>query len=346
MSEVDLVNFHSLDPQVVLDDVDVVLHEMGRARSSGRVMALNSLENRVYLIELEDGSEVVAKFYRPARWSAAQIAEEHHFLLRALAAEIPVVAPLVCGSQAGSEIKTEAGLGSSEATLFKTKAGIRFSLFPKVRGRLTAELSLKQAEVLGRYLGRLHLLGRSMPLKRRPPLDIHTFGDDALDALESAKIVQAPQFRRYIMLAEEFLDLVDPILSGPMHERAQTVHGDCHIGNILWDGEAPFLLDFDDMSTCLPVQDIWLIAPGRDEENAETRRALLAGYEQFLEFCDDDFVCVEPLRGLRMIHYTAWIARRLSDPIFPATFVDFGSDRYWQEECQALMEAADCIRGF
>jgi len=332
LSDTDLVNFHSLDPQVVLDDVDIVLLEMGMARSSGRVMALNSLENRVYLIELEDGAEVVAKFYRPGRWSQAQIEEEHHFLLRAVEAEIPAVAPLVCNP--------------NRASLFKTQAGIRFSLFPKVRGRLTAELSIKQAEVLGRYLGRLHLLGRSMPLKHRPPLDLNTFGDDSLDALESAKIAKSPQFSRYIIVAEEFLDLIEPILSGPMRARAQTVHGDCHVGNILWNGEAPFLLDFDDMSTCLPVQDIWLIAPGRDLESQETRKALLGGYEQFLEFCDDDFICVEPLRGLRMIHYAAWIARRLSDPIFPATFVDFGSDRYWQEECQALMEAADCIRGF
>jgi Ser/Thr protein kinase RdoA (MazF antagonist) len=147
------------------------------------------------------------------------------------------------------------------------------------------------------------------------------------------------------MVAEDFLDLVEPILRGPLEERAQTVHGDCHVGNILWDGEAPFLLDFDDLTTCLPVQDLWLIAPGRGDDSQETRDSLLRGYSDFADFHDDDFSCVEALRGLRMIHYVAWIARRWQDPIFPATFINFANDRYWQEECQAIMDAAETIQG-
>ena len=325
-----LVNFHRLDPQHVLNDLDAVLCDLNRERCSGRVIALNSLENRVYLIELEDGSEVVAKFYRPGRWSREQILEEHDFLKLAASSEIPVVAALARPVDG--------------ATLYDTPQGIHFALFPKVRGRLTAELADSQAEVLGRYLGRLHALGRTRPRGLRPSLDVGTFGDDSLDTLESRWTQHSPSFQRYLQVAEDFLDVIDPIIAEPLRSKSQIVHGDCHVGNVLWDGDAPFLLDFDDLTRCLPVQDLWLVAPGRDEDSLATREALLAGYRAFADFDEDDFVYVEPLRGLRMIHYNAWIARRWDDPVFPATFVNFGSDRHWQEECQALMETADLVR--
>jgi Ser/Thr protein kinase RdoA (MazF antagonist) len=327
----ELVNFHRLDPQRLLGSLDLVLSQMNRPRCSGRILALNSLENRVYLVQLEDDSEVVAKFYRPARWSQDQIREEHSLLRLALEAEIPVVAPLA----------VEPG----HRSLFSAPEGISFALFPKVRGRLTSELSPEQAKVLGRYLGRLHRLTASLPQSCRPALDLGTFGDDALDTLEAHHPDPSPQLQRYLRVAEEFLDLVDPLLSESLALRAQIVHGDCHVGNVLWQGEAPFLLDFDDMTTCLPVQDLWLVAPGRDDESLVIREALLEGYRAFSVFDEDDFVFVEPLRGLRMIHYNAWVAKRWSDPVFPATFVQFGTDRHWQEECQALAESMEIVRG-
>lgn len=336
LSQDQLVNFHRLDPQHLLGAIDGVLASMGRPRSTGRVLALNSLENRVYLVSVEDGLDVVTKFYRPGRWSPEQILEEHRFLGLAKEAEIPVVAPLGAPGASGSV-----------QTLHTTPEGIWFALFPKVRGRLTSELSDAQAEVLGRYLGRLHGLARSLPQSVRPRLDVDTFGDDALDRLETSLggAGQSPSFRRYVQVAEEFLDVVDPLLSPALAERSQIVHGDCHVGNVLWDGEAPFLLDFDDMTTCLAVQDLWLVAPGRDEWSLATRQALLEGYRAFADFDEDDFIFVEPLRGLRMIHYNAWIAKRWNDPIFPATFVNFGTDRHWQEECQALLEVLEHVRG-
>lgn len=328
MVDLKTANFHRLDPQTILSEIDDVLAEMGKERSSGRVIALNSLENRVHLLELQDRSQVVVKFYRPGRWSNEALREEHELLFAAQNEEIPVVAPL------------QNRVGQS---VFETHLGVRYSLFPRVRGRLTCELTLPQAEVLGRYLGRLHALCLNRPLVHRPPLDIFTFGDASLDTLEASKLPDTPQKQRYVQVADDFLALVEPILNDLMGHGMQTVHGDCHVGNVLWDGEAPFLLDFDDMTTCLPVQDIWLIAPGRDTESSEIREVVLRGYEQFHHFDRGQLTAIEALRGLRMIHYVAWIARRWEDPMFPATFPDFSSDRYWQEESQALMESASLI---
>ncbi len=326
MNSTTLTHFHTLDPQHALDDLDLALESLDKERCTGRILALNSLENRVYLVELEDGSEVVTKFYRPSRWSLEQIAEEHDFIKLLNDNEIPAVGPLRAKS--------------SGQSIFKTRDGILLSVFPKVQGRLTDELSLAQAKVLGRYLARLHRLGETFPLQHRPSLDLSTFGDDSLDELEASGLAKGPNAERYLAMADQFLDLADPIL---LNRRSQTVHGDCHVGNILWQGEAPFLIDFDDLTSCLPAQDIWLIAPGRDTESLKLRDAVLDGYAEFGNFDMRELECVEALRGLRMIHYLAWIARRWSDPIFPATFARFGSEEFWQEETQALMESMEIL---
>lgn len=319
-------NFHALDPQHTLDDLEVALHAMDLPRTSGRILALNSLENRVYLVELEDNSSVVVKYYRPARWNREQITEEHQFLNLLQENEIPAVAPLRTARE--------------NQSLFETRNGILFCLFPKVRGRLTDELSLTQARTLGRYIGRMHALGAQFPLRHRPALDLATFGDDAVDQIEQSGLANCPMGQRYIGIADQFLDLIDPIL---IKQPTQTVHGDCHVGNVLWDQDAPFLIDFDDLTTCAPVQDLWLVAPGRDDESMRLRGAVLEGYSQFHTFDESSFDCVEALRGLRMIHYVAWIARRWSDPIFPATFPLFAGDSFWQEESEALQQSMTII---
>lgn len=319
-------DFHALDPQHALDDLDEALHSLDLPRATGRILTLNSLENRVYLVELEDGTEVVAKFYRPSRWNRDQICEEHRFLWMLQEDEIPAVAPLRTADE---------GL-----SLFTTQRGILFCLFPKVRGRLTDELSTTQAVTLGRYIGRIHALGQQFPLRHRPPLDLSTFGDDALDQIDASGLATSPMAQRYVSIADQFLDLIDPIL---MDQPMQTVHGDCHVGNVLWDGDSPFLIDFDDLTSCLPVQDLWLIAPGRDEDSLRLRDAVLQGYTQFQSFDDSSFSCAEALRGLRMIHYVAWIARRWADPIFPSTFPLFGADAFWQEEAEALHQCTSII---
>lgn len=335
MESQNLLSFFKLDPQHVLDDVDKALAQLGQSRCTGRMIALNSLENRVYLAELEDGEQIVVKFYRPGRWTRAQILEEHSFLASLAENEIPVVAPMRWH---------EAGL-----TLFSTSSNngsIALAVFPKVRGRLTDELSFRQAEILGRYIGRMHMIFGSRRLEHRPALGVNTFGDDALDDLERSGLICSPSGARYIQSAELVLDLIDPILalaSGSQCESTQPVHGDCHVGNVLWNGESPFLLDFDDMTSCLRVQDLWLISPGRDTGSLQTRDAFIRGYEQFSHFDDAELRCVEPLRALRMIHYTAWIAKRWADPLFPRTFPNFGSDSYWQDETVALQEIAEMI---
>lgn len=319
-------DFHTLDPQHSLDDLDHALHCLDLPRTTGRILTLNSLENRVFLVELEDGTEVVAKFYRPSRWNRDQIGEEHQFLRLLQEDEIPAVAPLRTTLEGES--------------LFETQQGILFCLFPKVRGRLTDELSATRALTLGRYIGRIHARGVGFPLRHRPPLDLSTFGDDALDQIDFSGLASSPTAQRYINIADQFLDLIDPIL---INQPQQTVHGDCHVGNVLWDGDSPFLIDFDDLTTCLPVQDLWLIAPGRDEESLRLRNAVLQGYTQFHSFDDSSFACAEALRGLRMIHYVAWIARRWTDPIFPQTFPLFAGDTFWQEEAEALHQCSSII---
>lgn len=325
-AEVRSDSFFQLTPDVVLDTVDEVLLPNGRPRCTGRAMALNSLENRVYMLQLEDDSEVVCKFYRPQRWTEMQILEEHSFLLRLLENEIPVVAPIVC---------RETG-----KTLFRTPQGILFTIFPKTRGRLLDELRPSQLETIGRYLGRMHGLSRSHKVQHRIWLNIPNYGDDALNRLDQSSFVRSPLGQRYMYVADAFLDLIEPILADV---EAIPVHGDCHVGNILWDGEAPFLLDFDDMVIAPPAQDLWLVVPGRDEESRKQLDIILEAYTDFCDFDESTLSLIEPLRGLRLIHYTGWIAKRWEDPIFQRMFTQFASDAFWAGEIEALQEISELI---
>jgi len=322
--------FFELTPQRVLDAVE----RLG-VRCTGRVMALNSLENRVYEVELDiEPTDAagrwetfrVIKFYRPGRWSAEQIAEEHQFLNDCREAEIPVVPPLRFPD--GATLSEVPGIG------------IYYSVFPKVAGRILDEMSDAQLRQIGRLLGRLHLVGQRSRFQHRGKLSVQSYGFVNLQYLRENKLIPSSVESHYLSLAERIFTLSEPWFKATVTQR---LHGDCHIGNILWDLQSCSIVDFDDALEGPCVQDLWLLTPGRDAETNRYRELLLEGYEMMNSFDRSTLRLIEPLRALRMVHFTAWIARRIDDPAFKRTFVDYGSERYWREQLIALQEVGEIL---
>ncbi|MFN2375541.1 MAG: serine/threonine protein kinase [Candidatus Binatia bacterium] len=318
--------FHGLTPERILEAV-----ESEGLLCTGRCLALNSLENRVYDVEIEldeapatpsDRFRVV-KFYRPGRWSREQILEEHSFLLELVEREIPVVAPVVLeGGRTLGEIED---------------LGIYFTVFPRARGRLRDEISEEEAGQLGRLLARVHAAGQGRAAESRLCLDVDTYGRDNLDFLLESGVVPAAYRDRYRSLVETVCDRSEPWFEDTDY---QAIHGDCHLGNVLWGNDGAMLVDFDDMLVGPCVQDLWLLAAGRDDWARARRKAILDGYEELRDFDRLSLRLVEPLRVLRLVHFAAWIARRWEDAAFPRTFPDFGSDRFWVGQLEAIQEAA------
>lgn len=299
-------SFFALGPDAVLDAV-----EQAGQRTTGLCYALNSLENRVYEVELDGGRRVVVKFYRPGRWSRETIADEHRLLLALAAAEIPVCAPL--------PLEGERTLGDA--------AGIAFALFRRTGGRAPEELEPEEFEQLGRLLARIHGVARSLALPHRPALDARTYGTDALAAIHAHVQISPGVGAALDASAGHLVALATERLAGV---RAQVVHADCHRGNLLRGRDGFFFLDFDDCARAPVVQDLWLLLPARPEDCPRERDALVEGYLQFGDLDLADLRLVELLRGLRYLRYAAWIATRWADPSFPRAFPQFGSDAYWQ----------------
>jgi Ser/Thr protein kinase RdoA (MazF antagonist) len=313
--------FYQLNSDQVLDSVERALNrkELGR-RATGSLLALNSLENRVYQIEFEDRVRFVAKFYRPGRWSKKQVLEEHQFLNRLVEAEIPAIAPIA---------------------LDQTADGIFFAVFPSVGGRLLDELSDTHLRVLGRHLGRIHRIGSTITRSSRKRIDCDQFARVPLRNLKSQKVFETPSLEaHYTDIVEKIIQLGEPLLASA---RYFLVHGDCHLGNTLWQGESCFFLDFDDLCLAPAVQDVWMIVRGRDEMAIKDRETLLEAYEQFQDFDPTELRLIELLRALRIIHYSSWIADRWDDPSFPRAFPDFGNTKYWQEETSELYQCWESL---
>jgi Ser/Thr protein kinase RdoA (MazF antagonist) len=308
--------YSGLDPDTVLDALD-----SAGQRGDGRLLALNSYENRVYQVWLEDGSSVVAKFYRPARWSDAQILEEHAFVRELEEREIPAVAPLALEGR----------------TLFE-HAGFRFAVFPR-RGGRTPELDRRDTlEWIGRFIGRIHAVGCVRPFAERPALDAESFGREPRDWLLAHDFLPPDLLGAWTSAVEQALQAV-----GHCYARAGAVstlrlHGDCHAGNVLWTDQGPHFVDFDDARSGPAVQDLWMLLSGDRADMTRQLGDVLAGYEQFREFDPRELHLVEALRTLRLIHYSAWIARRWDDPAFPAAFPWFNTQRYWQDRILELRE--------
>jgi Ser/Thr protein kinase RdoA (MazF antagonist) len=312
--------YQRLTPDLALDALDGVgLH------GDGRLLALNSFENRVFQFGIEDAPPVVAKFYRPERWSDAAILEEHAFAAELAAREIPAVPPL-----------------RLKGTTLHHHAGFRFAVFPRQGGRPPELDQPGVLEWLGRFLGRIHAVGGLEPFRHRPPLDIASFGEEPRDWLLAHDFIPFELRDVWAGVAAQALDGVRRCFERAGTVRNLRLHGDCHMGNVLWteDGETrgPHFVDFDDARSGPAVQDIWMLLSGERDERTRQLHDILAGYEDFAEFDTRELHLVEGLRTLRLIHYSAWIARRWSDPAFPLAFPWFEKPRYWEERILELRE--------
>ena len=319
--------YSRLTPDVVLNAVEA----LGLA-CDGRLLALNSYENRVYQVGLEAGpaggpSHVVAKFYRPARWSDAQILEEHAFAAELADGEVPVVAPLEISGRS---------LHESE--------GFRFALFPRRGGRAPELEDPDTLEWLGRFIGRIHAIGAAREFAHRPAIDIASFGDEPRAYLLASGFIPGQLLEPWTSVADLALEGVRAAFARAGSRAAIRLHADCHAGNVLWTPASgnshggPHFVDLDDSRTGPAVQDLWMLVSGDRATMSKQLGHLLRGYEDFREFDDRELALVEALRTLRLIHYSAWLARRWDDPAFPIAFPWFNTMRYWQDRILELRE--------
>lgn len=313
--------FAGLTPDVVLD----ALESLGLL-GDGRMLALNSYENRVYQVAMEDGPPYVAKFYRPQRWTDGEILEEHDFVRELAEREIPVVAPLALA-------------GGSTLSVF---AEFRFAVYPNCGGRAPELEDRATREWLGRFIGRIHAVGARVGFRERPALDIESFGEEPRDWLLAHGFVPPDLDEAYRSVVAMALDGVRRCFKRAGDVRTLRLHGDCHAGNVLWIPEGslagPHFVDFDDSRMGPAVQDLWMLLSGNRDEMAQQLSDLLVGYERFHDFDRRELHLVEALRTLRLIHYAAWLARRWDDPAFPAAFPWFNTQRYWQDRILELRE--------
>ena len=310
------IPFAGLRPETILDAV-----ESRGFRCSGALLALNSYENRVWQVGIEEGEPLVAKFYRPESWSDAQIGEEHAFTTQLAAEELPVVAPIARDGM----------------SLFR-HGGFRFALFPRQGGRAPEFDRMETLEWMGRLMARIHLVGARESFVARERLDVASFGTASRDWLLANDAIPAELAGIWQGVADQALDGVRAAF-----ERAGTVatlrlHGDCHAGNVLWTPDGPHFVNFDDARTGPAIQDLWMLLSGDAEEMGRQFGHVLAGYEVFREFDDRELQLIEALRTLRLIHHSAWLARRWNDPAFPAAFPWFATRRYWEERILELRE--------
>ena len=315
------IPYAALTPDRMLDAIESV-----GERCDGRVLQLNSFENRVFQVGLDSGKYVVAKFYRPGRWTDEQILEEHRFTTDLARREIPVVAPLEQGGRT-----------------LHSHAGYRFALYPRRGGRAPELDDPATLEWIGRFVGRIHAVGAIEQFRERPALDIASFGEEPRDWLLAHACVPAPLRAPWTAAVDQALEGVRAAFREVGTPRVLRLHGDCHPGNILWTDDGPHFVDFDDARNGPAIQDLWMLLSGDARAMSGQLAAVLAGYEDFMEFDRRELRLLEPLRTLRLIHYSAWIARRWHDPAFPAAFPWFGTERYWQDRILELREQIAAI---
>ncbi|MBF0106286.1 MAG: serine/threonine protein kinase [Deltaproteobacteria bacterium] len=290
---------------------------------TGALYQLNSYENRVYEIKLERGNSLIAKFYRPGRWSRDTLTDEHRVLKLLEEAEVPVVRPLILQQHTGCET-----LAQADAYFY--------CFYKKFGGRCEQDLSLDHLKWMGRTLARLHNITADANLKNRIPLNTETYGDQQMDAIFDRNYLPKDLRANLEEIFHRCLDFIDPILNQDW--QCFAVHGDCHLGNVLWDLKGPTLVDFDDMVIAPAVQDIWMLFNGTAAEQAAQQEAFFEGYEMFLPFDYRELGLVEPLRTLRMIRHAAWIGERFEEEIFKRTFPYYPERNYWEDFLLSMKE--------
>jgi len=309
-----------LTPDLVIESVE----SLG-ATSDGRILALNSYENRVYQVGIEDGAPLIAKFYRPGRWSDEAIAEEHAFALELVEQEVPIVPPIV----------------RDGVSVFE-RDGFRFAVFERRGGRWPELGTATDREWMGRFLGRIHMVGRRQRFQHRERIEVERMGEDAREYLLDEGWLPEHLEAAYDSLTNDLIDRVYNAfdIAGASQLR---LHGDCHRGNVLWTDAGPHFVDLDDCAMGPAIQDLWMLLSGSRAEMGEQLAQILEGYSQFSTFDYGELVLVESLRTLRMIHYAAWLARRWTDPAFPRAFPWFKEPRYWEEHVLQLREQLAAI---
>ncbi len=312
-----LAPFSALTPDIILNALDAL-----GLPCDGRMLALNSYENRVYQVGITGSPALVVKFYRPGRWTDEAILEEHAFVQELSEAELPVVPALAFdGDNSLHHIE-----------------GFRFAVFPKQGGRVPELEGRIKLEWMGRLLGRIHATGALQPFKNRPALDINSFGEEPRTYLLANNCLPGEFVNAYQEISGQALDSVRECFVRAGQVRQIRLHGDCYPGNILWTDDGPHFVDFDDSRSGAAVQDLWMLLSGGREEMTVQLRHLLAGYQTFFDFDHRELHLIEALRTLRLIHYSAWIAKRWDDPAFPAAFPWFTMPRYWQDRIVELRE--------
>jgi len=312
------------------DSVIQAVESTGRV-ADARILALNSYENRVYQVGLEEEEPVIAKFYRPERWSMTQIDEEHRFTQCLYDLDIPVVPPLM--------IEPEA-----DYPTLSNSDGFVFALYPRQGGRAPELDNLDHLHQLGQFIGRIHAAGTAFPLEYRIKLTVQRFAIDCVDYLLSNDFIPDDLRDAYIAITRELLDEI--IACSPEQDCYSqiTLHGDCHPGNVLWRDDRPHFVDFDDVIRGPAIQDLWMLLSGDTPTRQKQLVEIIEGYEMFMDFDLAELRLIEPLRAMRLLHYNAWLARRWSDPAFPVSFPWFNTPRYWSEHILECKEQLSALR--
>lgn len=310
--------YNNLNPDLILDAIEAV-----GFKCNGSLFPLNSFENRVYQIGIEDAAPLIAKFYRPQRWSNAAILEEHQYAAELVEHEIPVIAPL---------------LNSANQTLHEHE-GFRFALFPRQGGRALELDNTDQLEWMGRFIGRLHAVGACRSFAHRLQIDVQSYGYRPYQFLLEHNFIPLELKQDYCAIAEVVLQKIDQRFQEVGSLNVIRLHGDCHAGNVLWNNTGPQIVDLDDCLMGPAIQDIWMLLSGNNPEEIEAQlQIILRGYRKFHDFNFRELQLIEALRSLRMIHYSAWLARRWEDPTFPLHFPWFNTLSYWKEQLLHLNE--------
>jgi len=308
-------DFAALTPDTIIDATE----SLGLS-CDARIFPLNSYENRVYQIGLDEQVPVIGKFYRPHRWSNEQILEEHTFTQALADQEIPVVPPLKFGQQ----------------SLFEFKH-YRFALYPRQGGR-SPELDVADnLRWLGRFIGRIHAMASSESFQYRPSINLESFAIEPSRFLLSEHFIPDYLEEAYRTLVDDLILLLNQRLDSVSYTSIR-LHGDCHPGNILWTDKGPHFVDFDDSRMGPAIQDLWMLLSGSDAEQHKQLDTLLDGYYEFADMNPAETRLIEALRGLRLIHYAGWLARRWDDPTFPLNFPWFNTPNYWEQHILELRE--------
>ena len=331
--------YSGLGPDIVLDALDAV-----GLRGDGRLIQLNSYENRVFQVFLEDGRVIVSKFYRPGRWSDAQILEEHAFANELAEREIPVAEVWPLSIDMASRLANQVSLIGTTLAQLDTPLGVyRFSVSARLAGRAPELEDAGTLEWLGRFIGRMHAVGALEPFEFRETLNAQTFGINERDWLLSQRLIPPDAEAAWTQVTQEALAAVADAFSRGGPPRQIRLHGDCHLGNVLWTNDGPHFVDLDDAVTGPATQDLWMLLSGDRGSMTRQLAAVLDGYEQFMDFDWRELRLVEPLRTLRIIKHSAWIARRWSDPAFPIAFPWFESPKYWAEQTTRLRQQVEAM---